>query len=119
MGNTIKKDTVLIIAETLVDSEAFKTGETIVHYKGDGYFIYNDGTGKKWGVFLRRLRDERYYRIVNQYSISDIICYLQKKNEDYLTVMRELLAEAVRTAVNSIRISSLDDIYNYVAENLI
>lgn len=119
MGNRIKKDTVFIVAETLTDTNAFKSGEISGNYKDDNGWIVTDSQGKKWQNLISNLRNENFYKIINQYSMPDIIFYLQSKNEDYLTVMWETLVDAVKTAFKETRITFIDDIYKYVSVHLI
>ena len=119
MGNRIKKDSIFIVAETLTDSMAFKFGEIIGNYKEDNRWIITDIKGKKWQNLISHLRNENYFKIINQYSMADIIYYLQSKNENYLTVMWEMLVDAVKTTFQETRINCIDDIYKYVSENLI
>lgn len=120
MGNRIKKDTIFIVAETLTDSSAFKAGETIGNYKEcDNRWIVTDSKGKKWQNLITHLRNENFFKIINQYSMSDIIYYMQSKNENYYTVIWEMLVDAVKTTFRETRITCIDDIYKYVSENLI
>ena len=51
--------------------------------------------------------------------MSDIIYYLQSKNENYLTVMGEMLTDAVKTTFGETRVICVDDIYKYITGNLI
>lgn len=119
MGNRIKKDSIFIVAETLTDSSAFKAGETIGNYKDDNGWITTDTDGKRWKNLICHLRNENFFKIINQYSMSDIIYYLQSKKADYYTVMWEMLVDAVKNTFQETRITCIDDIYKYVSENLI
>lgn len=119
MGNRIKKDTVFIVAETLTDTNALKSGEISGNYKDDNRWILTDSQGKRWQNLISNLRNENFYKIINQYSMSDIIYYLQSKNENYLTVMWEALVDAVKTTFRETRVTCIDDIYKYVSEHLI
>lgn len=120
MGNKIKKDSIFIVAETLTDSGTFKVGMIIGNYKDDvNRWITTDSNGKKWQNLICHLRNENYFRIINQYSMSDIIYYLQSKNENYLTVMGEMLTDAVKTTFGETRVICVDDIYKYITGNLI
>ena len=120
MKNRIKKDTVFIVAETLTDNSAFKASETIGNYKDDDdRWITIDSQGKRWQNLISNLRNENFYKIINQYSMSGIIYYLQSKNENYLTVMWEALVDAVKTTFMETRVTCIDDIYKYVSEHLI
>lgn len=119
MGNRIKKDSIFIVAETLTDSNAFKAGEIIGNYKDDHRWITKDSTGKKWQNLISNLRNENYFKIIGQYSMSDILYYLQSKNENYYTVMWEDLEDAVKITFDETRVTCIDNIYNYVVANLI
>jgi len=121
MGNKIKKDSIFVVAETLTDNSTFKVGMIIGNYKDDvnNRWITTDSNGKKWQNLICHLRNENYFRIINQYSMSDIIYYLQSKNENYLTVMGEMLTDAVKTTFRETRVICVDDIYKYITENLI
>lgn len=119
MGNRIKKDSIFIVADTLTDSSAFKAGETIGNYKDDNDWITTDADEKRWKNPICHLRNENFFKIINQYSMSDIIYYLQSKNENYYTVIWEMLVNAVKTTFQETRITCIDDIYKYVSENLI
>ena len=119
MGNRIKKNSIFIVAETLADSSAFKAGEVIGNYKDDTRWIATDSNGKKWQNLIGNLRNENFFKIINQYSIEDIVYYLQGKNENYLTVMWKMLVDAVKITFAETRVTCIDDIYNYVSENLV
>lgn len=120
MKNRIKKDSIFIVAEILTDSITFKKGEIIGNYKDDtNRWIITDTNGKKWQTLISHLRNENYYKIINQYSMSDVIYYLQSKNEDYLTVAWNMLVEAVKTTFKEKRVTCIDDIYKYIVGNLI
>ena len=119
MGNRIKKNSIFVVAETLTDSSAFSKGEIIGNYKDDNRWIAKDSNGKKWNNLLCHLRNENYFKIINQYSMSDIVYYLQSRNEDFLTVVWEMLVDAVKTTFKETRVTCIDDIYRYVSANLI
>lgn len=119
MGNRIKNDSIFIVAETLINSSAFKTGEVVGNYKDDNEWIATDISGKRWQNLISHLRNENYFKIINQYSMSDIIYYMQSKNENYYTVMWEILVDAVKTTFKEARVTCIDDIYNYISANLI
>lgn len=120
MGNRIRKDSIFIEVETLTDSSAFKVGDTTGNYKDDNNrWITTDSQGKRWQNLINHLRNENLFKIINQYSMSDIIYYLQSKNANYYTVMWEMLVEAVKTTFRETRVTCIDDIYKYVSENLI
>ena len=119
MGNRIKKDSIFIVAEILTDSNAFKAGEIIGNYKDDNRWIAKDLSGKKWNNLASNLRDRNYFKIINQYSMSDIIHYLQRKNVNYYMVMWEMLVNVVKTTFEETRVTCIDDIYKYVSANLI
>ena len=119
MGNTIKKNSIFIVAETLTDSSAFKKGETIGNYKDGDRWIAKDSNGKKWNNLLCHLRNESYFKIINQYSMSDIIYYLQSRNADYFTVIWEMLVDAVKITFEETNVTCIGHIYKYVSTNLI
>ncbi len=119
MGNAIKRNSIFVVAETLTDSSAFNKGEIIGNYKDDDRWIVKDCNGKKWQNLLTHLRNDKFYKIINQYSMEDIVYYLQSKNEDYYTVMWEMLVDAIKTTFKETRVTCIDDIYNYISENLI
>jgi len=119
MGNIIKKNSIFIIAETLTDSSAFNKGEIIGNYKDDNRWIAKDLNGKKWNILLYNLRNDSFFKIINQYSIEDIVYYLQSKNENYCTVMWEMLVDAIKITFEETRVTCIDDIYRYVSGNLI
>ena len=118
MGNRIKKDSIFVVAETLTDSITFKAGMIIGNYKDDvNRWIATDSNGKKWQNLICHLRNENYFKIINQYSMSDIIYYLQSKNENYLTVMGEMLIDAVKTKFREKTVTYIYDIYMYMSGN--
>lgn len=120
MGNVIKRDTVLIIVEAQTNSSAFCVGEIVGNYKDEyGRWIAIDSNGKRWRNLATNLRNENYYRFINQYSISDIVYYLTDKNIDYQTVMYEMLVDAIRETLDTIQVTTLDDVYKYISQNLI
>lgn len=119
MGNRIKRNSVLIIAETLTNNSVFNTGEIIGSYKDSNKWITTDSEGKKWQILINHLRNDNYFKIINQYSMEDIIYYLQSKSENYLTVMWEILVKAVETTFVEIRVTCIDDIYKYISSYLI
>lgn len=73
MGNRIRKDSIFIVAETLTDSSAFKAGKVIGTYKDDNRWVTTDTQGKRWQNLIGHLRNENFFKIINQYSMSDII----------------------------------------------
>ena len=119
MANTIKRDTVFIECMALTNSSAFGAGECVGNYRKDDMWIAKDSNGKKWRNLTANLRNENFYKFINQYSMSDIIYYLMDKNADYQTVMTDMLIEAIETTFEETRVCCIDDIYNYISENLI
>ena len=120
MANRIKNDSIFIVARALTDSNAFKVGDVIGNYKDDSErWIAKDGNGKRWQHLITDLTNRCYFEIIGQYSMNDIIYYLENKNDDYQTVMWEMLVDAVKTTFKESRVTSLDNIYKYIVENLI
>lgn len=120
MGNKIKRTTVFIEVVALTNSTAFKVGETVRNYKDDlNRWVATDENGKRWQNLAKNLRNENFYRFVNQYSMSDIIYYLMDRNIDYQTVMWEMLVEAVEITFKEARVTCIDDIYKYIVQHLI
>lgn len=120
MANRIKRTTVFIEAVALVNSEAFKSGEKVGNYKDEfNRWIVTDGNGKRWRSLPGNLRNENFYKFINQYSMSDIVYYLMDRNEDYQTVLWESLVGAIETTFREERVNCLEDIYRYVVEHLI
>ena len=119
MANTIKRNTVFIECMALTNSQAFGAGECVGNYRKDDMWIAKDSNGKKWRNLTANLRNENFYKFINQYSMSDIIYYLMDKNADYQTVMTDMLIEAIETTFEETRVCCIDDIYNYISENLI
>ena len=120
MGNRIKRDSIFIEAKALTDSSACITGELIGNYKDDsGRWIFVDSKGIRWENTISCLRNDDYFEIVNQYSMSDIIDYLLIKNKDCQTVMTEMLVDAIRTTFEETRVVYIEDIYRYIVKNLI
>ena len=119
MANTIKRNTIFIECMALTDSEAFGAGECVGNYRKYDMWIAKDSNGKKWRNLTANLRNENFYKFINQYSMSDIIYYLMDKNADYQTVMTDMLIEAIETTFEETRVCCIDDIYNYISENLI
>lgn len=120
MANRIKRDSVFIEAMALTDSSACYAGELIGNYKDDsGRWIFIDSNGKRWQNLTSHLRNENYFEIINQYSINDIALYLLHRNEDYQTVMTEMLIDAVQTTFKGTRVVCIEDIYRYMVGNLI
>lgn len=118
MGNVIKRNSVFMESEMLVDSSIHKKGERI------GLFKMEDGWKSRWQDkrvrhFASHLRNKNYHRIEKQYSMEDIVYYLQRRNRDYYTVMWEMLVDAVNTTFQETEVKCIDDIYDYVSENLI
>lgn len=119
MCNTIKRNSIFIECVTLTSSQAFGEGECIGNYKKDNMWIAKDSNGKKWRNLIKNLRNDSYYKFINQYSMSDIIYYLMDRNADYQTVMTEMLVDAIETAFEETRVCCIEDIYNYISEYLI
>ena len=120
MGNRIKKDSIFIVAEALTDNSAHVTGEIVGNYKEcDNRWITTDSNGKKWQIFISHLRNANLFKIINQYSMEDIVWFLRERNENYLTVSYGFLVDAVKTTFQEARVTCIDEVYNYVLENLI
>lgn len=119
MANRIKRNTVFIEVMTLTDSNAFGAGEAVGNMKIDGVWIAKDSNGKRYRNLVGNLRNENYFQFINQYSMSDIICYLMDKNVDYQTVMTEMLVDAVYTAFEETIVVCLEDLYDYITTYLI
>lgn len=73
MANTIKRNTIFIECMALTNSQAFGAGECVGNYRKDDMWIVKDSNGKKWRNLTANLRNENYYKFINQYSMSDII----------------------------------------------
>ena len=119
MCNTIKRNSIFIECVALTDSTAFKAGEHIGNYKTEDGWISKDSNGKKWRNLTGNLRNENYYKFINQYSMEDIVYYLMDRNSDYQTVLWDMLVEAIETTFKETTIHCIDDIYNYISNNLI
>lgn len=119
MGNTIKKETVFIETMVLTNSSAFREGEYVGNYKQDGRWIAKDSNGKKWQNLTSNLRNENFYKFINQYSMPELVQYLRDKVADYYTVAYEFLVTAIETTFEETRMCCIDDIYKYVSKNLI
>lgn len=119
MANTIKRNTVFIECMALTNSNAFGEGELFGNFRQDGKWIAKDSNGKKWHNLTANLRDEKFYKFINQYSMNDIILYLMERNADYQTVYNGLLIEAIETTFEEAVVCCIEDIYKYISENLI
>ena len=116
---TIKHNSVFLSVEQLVDTNCAGGGEILGFYKDGSRWLTKASDGKTYRIPLISLRNDDFYKILNQYSMSDIIYYLMDKNPDYQTVLWELLEEAVNTAFRKSRLWTIEDIYNYITEYLI
>lgn len=120
MANRIKRNTIFIECEALTNSSAFGVGELVGNYKTEHGWIATDSNGKRWLNFAQSIRNENFYKVHNQYSMQDIVWYLRERNEDYYTVVWEMLEDAVTTALEEAKhICCISDIYEYIAEHLI
>lgn len=121
MGNTIKRNTIFIEAMAMKDNAAFGAGEAVTIFKFEEKWITRDANGKFWRLPISLLRNEHLFTVNKQYSMSDIIYYLMKKNQDYQTVAWEFLEDAVNTTFAEANLygCGLDGICKYVTENLI
>ena len=120
MGNVIKRDTVFIEVMTMTSSSAYEPGEAIGIFKDVDYgWTSKDSKGNWWHMFIDHIRNENFYKVINQYSMSDIVYYLQERNSDYYTVMWDILVDAIKTTFRETKITCIDDIYKYIATNLI
>lgn len=120
MANSIKRTTVFIEVVALTNSTAFKAGEAVGNYKDDlNRWVATDENGKRWQNLAKNLRNENFYKFVNQYSMEDIIYYLMNRNVNYQTVMREMIVEAVETTFKEARVTCIDDICEYIVHHLI
>lgn len=119
MSNTIKRNTVFIECMALTNSSAFAAGEVIGNYKHDNMWIVNDSNGKKWRNSTNNLRNENYFKFINQYTMMDIVYYLMNRNADYQTVLTEMLVDAIERAFDEAWICCIEDVYKYISKNLI
>lgn len=119
MSNTIKRNTIFIECMALTNSSAFGAGEVVGNYKQDNIWMVKDSNGKKWRNLIGNLRNENYYKFINQYSMMDIVYYLMNRNADYQTVATEILIDAIERTFDEAWICCVEDIYKYVSENLI
>lgn len=119
MANTIKRNTVFIECMALMNSSAFGAGEVLGNYKQDDMWITKDSNGKKWRNLTSNLRNENYYKFINQYSMMDIVCYLMNRNVNYQTVLTEMLVDAIETTFDETRVCCVEDIYEYISKHLI
>ena len=75
MGNKIKKDSILIVAETLTDSGTFKVGMIIGNYKDDvNRWITTDSNGKKWQNLHMSFKERKLFQ--NHQSILYVRYYI-------------------------------------------
>lgn len=116
---TIKRNSVFLSVEQLVDTNCSGSGEILGYHKDDNRWLTKASDGKIYCAPPSSLRNDNFCRIINQYSMSDIIYYLMDKNPDYQTVPWELLEEAVDTTFRKSRLWTIEDIYNYITEYLI
>lgn len=121
MGNVIKRNSVFVEAEVLLNNSASKAGDALAVFKFEGKWITRDSQGKCWRMPLSILRNEHFFKVKAQYSMSDIIYYLMDKNTDYQTVLWESLEEAINTTFAELQIYGygIEDIYKYISQNLI
>lgn len=119
MGNVIKRNSVFIIGECLVDNTAFGEGEVVPFFRSDDRWITIDSNGKRWRSVVSHMRNENCYRFVEQYTISDIVYYMWDRNSDFQTVFTEILVDAIKETLNTVYCTSLEDVYKHISENLI
>lgn len=120
MANKIRKDTIFIEAVALTDNQAYVTGEVLGNYK-DQYnrWITINSENKKYRNLVSNLRNDNMYKVVNQYSLYDIVNWLYMRNTDYQTVYVEMLVDAIKETLENVRCTNLEDMYRYIATNLI
>lgn len=119
MSNVIKRNTVFIECMVLVDNNLFAAEEVIGNYKHNDMWIVNDSNGKKWRNLTNNLRNENYFKFINQYTMMDIVYYLMSRDENYQTVLTEMLVDAIEKTFDEAWICCIEDIYKYISENLI
>ena len=122
MENTIKRNSILVELMALTNNSAFGGGEVVSCHKDpeDGHWITTDSNGKKYQSFISHMRNENYYKLINQYSLEDIRYYLYDKYPDMQTVIWEMLRDAIYTALKETGYAmTIDSICKYIATELI
>lgn len=115
----MKRNTVIAEVEHLVGNNAFGVGEVACVHKENGQWIMVDNDGERWLVFGSNLRNKDCYRPIKEMSVSDIIYELYERDGDYQTVAWGLLEEAIETALRESKSCSIENVINYIMENLI
>lgn len=118
MGNVIKRDTVFIEAVALTESSAFNVDDEVTFFKRDNNWLTRKD-GKYYQTFISHVRNEHFYYVVNQYSIKDIVLMIQNRDESYCSVFWDFFVEAIETTFKETEIKCVDDICDYIMENLI
>lgn len=121
MGNVIKRNSVFVEVEVLLNNSASKAGDSLAIFKFEDKWVTRDTQGKCWRMLISILRNEHFFKVKKQYSMSDIIYYLMNRNPDYQTVLWETLERAVNTTFAELRTYGygIEDIYKYISQNLI
>lgn len=57
--------------------------------------------------------------LVKDYEVGDIALWLMERNENYQTVMWEMLEDVVITAIDECDPLTLEELYQYVLKNLL
>lgn len=116
----MKRNAILVELEQLVDTSSHGEGEIVCAFKIGNDWISMDSNGKRWRNLDRNLRNRKYYRPIKEMSIDDIIYELCKRDEDYFTVARGFIEEAIDTTFKeSESIHIIEDVFEYIMKNLI
>lgn len=118
---TIHRDTIFIETESLDDLLVYNAGDKVGYFKREKKWLTKNKKDnyKMWRVSQDVLRNEALVKIIRQYSMSDIIYYLFRRNSDYQTVYWDMLEHAIKRTFEETRVTCLEDIYEYISSNLI
>lgn len=119
MSNVIKRSTLFMETIALTNCIPFIEGECAGFFKWQGKWVVKDSNNALWTIAAKHLRNEKLFQIVKQWTMDDIVLYLMDRNEDYQTVDSHILEDAINTALMEGKICCIEDLYEYIVENLI
>lgn len=115
----IKHDTIFISVESQISNDYIIEGEVFGLYKTNNVWLHRQNKCKLLRVTQNIIKNDNYFKVLKQYSMSDIIYYLMDKYPDCQTVMWEMLESVVNTTFDEVSLCTIDDICEYITKNLI
>lgn len=115
----IEHDVVFISVESQINTDYIIKGEIFGLYKTNNVWLHRQNEGKLLRAAQNIIQNDNYFKVLKQYSMSDIIYYLLDKHPDCQTVMWDMLEDAINTTFDEACLCTIDDICEYISKNLI